>query len=192
MSESKTRFTQLDLCVLRRLLHAPSICHKHNWYYWILVVWQWSQQGQMHINRNSVYSILCFHYLEKLGRFLSDFSLTWLEQTALPVMLPRSVRQSSHHLSKNFAARPLLPVRGGATFSLSNYVINGLLKLQANHHQGDPLTFSDNLWGLQKRDLYQSGAADAWVRAADRESGPLIRTPNPALTDRFVFALPSV
>ena len=56
----------------------------------------------------------------------------------------------------------------------------------------EPLTLSANLWGLEKRDLYQSGRADAWLGAADRESGPLIRTPNPILTDRFVFAWPSV
>lgn len=83
-------------------------------------------------------------------------------------------------------------VESGATFSLSNYVINGLLKLQANHHHGEWLTLSVNLSSLEKRDLYQSGKADAWLRATDRESGPLIRTPNPILTDRFVFALASV
>lgn len=88
--------------------------------------------------------------------------------------------------------RPPLLVHTSATFSLSNYVINGLLKVQANHHHGEPLTLSANLWGLEKRDLYQSGRADAWLGAADRESGPLIRTPNPVLTDRFVFTSPSV
>lgn len=95
-------------------------------------------------------------------------------------------------LIKKPTAWPLLLVHHGATFSLSNYVINGLLKVQANHHHGEPLTLSANLWGLEKRDLYQSGRADAWLGAADGESGPLIRTPNPVLTDRFVFALPSV
>lgn len=75
---------------------------------------------------------------------------------------------------------------------VSNYVINGLLKVQANHRRGEPLTLSANLCGLEKRDLYQSGRTDAWLGAADRESGPLIRTPSPFLTDRLVFALPSV
>lgn len=87
---------------------------------------------------------------------------------------------------------PLPLVYSGATFSLSNYVINGLLKLQANHHHGERLTLPANLWALEKRDLYQSGRPDAWLGATDRESGPLIRTPNPILTDRFVFASPSV
>lgn len=94
-------------------------------------------------------------------------------------------------LIKNPRPLPLL-VHTSATFSLSNYVISGLLKVQANHHHGEPLTLSANLWGLEKRDLYQSGRADAWLGAADRESGPLIRTPNPVLTDRFVFTSPSV
>lgn len=125
---------------------------------------------------------------------LVDFFFTswqmWV--TTLPIMLLHSMHKSSHHLSKRPPTSPLLLVHSGATFSLSNYVINGLLKVQANHHHGEPLTLSANLWGLEKRDLYQSGRADAWLGAADRESGPLIRTPNPILTDRFVFALPSV
>lgn len=40
---------------------------------------------------------------------------------------------------------PLPLVYSGATFSLSNYVINGLLKLQANHHHGERLTLPANL-----------------------------------------------
>lgn len=107
-------------------------------------------------------------------------------------MLTHSVQKSSHHLSNDLTTQPLLSVHSGAAFSLSNYVINGLLKVQANHQHSELLTLSANLWGLEKRDLYQSGRADAWLGAADRESGPLIRTPNPLLTDRFVFALPSV
>lgn len=107
-------------------------------------------------------------------------------------MLTHSVQKSSHHLSNDLTTQPLLLVHSGAAFSLSNYVINGLLKVQANHHHSELLTLSANLWGLEKRDLYQSGRADAWLGAADSESGPLIRTPNPLLTDRFVFALPSV
>lgn len=69
---------------------------------------------------------------------------------------------SSHQSSKNTATQTLR-----LTFSFPNYVINGILNVQANHHRGELVTHSCNLFG--KIDLYQSGKHDGWLGIIDTD-----------------------